>query len=204
MKKKCLVVSGGEYCDFDSTSYDFVIACDKGYEYSKKVGVMPNFIIGDFDSYKGELPSDIPIIKLNTDKDETDTFYAVKYALENGFSEIDVVCAFGGRLDHCIANIQTASYVVEHGGKTTFYGKDETLYCFSKSSIIIPKKEGYSLSVFALTDSCFNVWEKGTKYLLEGATLINKFPIGISNEWVEDFAEISCGSGVLLVVVSKI
>ena len=57
------------------------------------------------------------------------------------------------------------------------------------------------LSVFALTDRCEGVAIRGAKWTLEGATLTNAFPLGLSNEFAAPEAEISVENGALLVIV---
>ena len=64
------------------------------------------------------------------------------------------------------------------------------------------KTAGSSLSVFSLTDASYGVYEKGTKYTLDNAVLTNSFPLGVSNEWAENTAEIGVKDGILLVVES--
>ena len=38
-----------------------------------EAGIKPDLIIGDLDSYKGDIPKDVPIEKLPVEKDDTDT-----------------------------------------------------------------------------------------------------------------------------------
>ena len=52
--KKCLVISGGDFFDAPRSLYDeadFVVACDKGWDYAKRLEFLPDVVIGDFDSY---------------------------------------------------------------------------------------------------------------------------------------------------------
>ena len=62
MTHRCVIISGGNYAPVEGVqAEDFVIACDKGYVYAEKAGVRPNLLVGDFDSYEGVLPSDLPV-----------------------------------------------------------------------------------------------------------------------------------------------
>ena len=65
-------------------------------------------------------------------------------------------------------------------------------------------RAGYSLSTFSMTDEVTGLCENGVKYPLDNAVLTNKFPLGVSNEIVEDFAVISFKSGILFVCLSKL
>ena len=204
MEKFCLIISGG---DFDPVKdelkkADYIIACDKGYAYAEKMGIKSDIIIGDFDSIS-EPKTDIPILRYPVEKDDTDTMLAVKHALDRGFKSIVICCAFGGRADHALANIQAASYAVERGARVSVIGRDTELLVFSNGCERFKKKEGWSLSVLALSDECHGVNIMGTKYEGKDLILKNTFPLGVSNECVEDEAVISVKKGIILVLRSK-
>ena len=204
MNNLCAIVSGGQFSELNSIeNADFIIACDKGYEYLLRSNLSPDLFIGDFDSYLGDVPENIARIVLPKQKDDTDTMVSIKYAVSHGFKKIFMYCALGGRLDHTIANIQASIWAAKRIEYVKFLSEEEDIYVISNSKIKIPKKDGYSLSVFSASDVCKNVNIKNTKYVLNNAVIDNSFPIGISNEWIGD-AEISVGSGVLLIILSKI
>lgn len=203
MSKICAIISGGESAPLtDINTADFIIVCDKGYEYAKKEGVIPDLFIGDFDSFADEVPKDISKVTLPCEKDETDTMAAIKYAAESGFDKILLFCALGGRLDHLLGNLQTAVYAVKAGLSVKICDADNEIYVFSNSLITVPKKDGFSISLISLTDKCENVSVSGGKYTLKNATLTNASTLGISNEWIDDIT-VSTGDGVLAVVMSK-
>lgn len=205
MKGQCLLVSGGAFCKIPAElrKAETVIACDRGWQYAEKLGVEPNLIVGDFDS--SSLPeTSIPVERVPTRKDDTDTMLAAKRAMELGYTDIAICCAFGGRLDHTFANIQTAAYLVAHGAQVHLVGTDTDAFVFSEGVRHISRREGWSLSVFALSDRCEGLTIRGTKYECEGVTLTNAFPLGVSNVWEADEAEISVRSGILMVMQSKL
>ena len=203
--KKCLIISGGDYTPIKGVKKnDFVIACDRGYEYAKRDGITPMLIVGDFDSYSGNLPEDIRTIHLPCQKDDTDTMYAIKYAIEHGFKEIAIHCALGGRLDHTYANIQSAVYAAERGIKISIVDENSHILFLHNSQIHIERQYNCSLSVFAASDHCSGVCINGTKYTLENGQLTNSFPLGISNEWEADTAEICVQQGTLIIILSKL
>jgi len=214
LEKKCLIIVGGEYAPFrEDISFDYVIACDKGFEYADRMGIRYDIVLGDFDSASSTPHSDVPVITLPAEKDDTDTIYAVKYAIEQGYDDIYVSCAFGGRLDHTIANVQTAAFIARQGKMAHFYGTDTELHCFSacsdavsaddrKVSMTINRREKTHLSVFSLSEKCTGVSILGTKYELKDATITNHFPIGVSNEWKDSAATISIKDGIIAIVLS--
>lgn len=202
--KKCLLVSGGEFSPVsDIDTYDLIIACDKGYEHCQKMKITPDIVIGDLDSCTINISPETNLKKLNPIKDDTDTISSVRYALSKGYNQIDICCAFGGRLDHSIANIQTAAFIMEHGASTCIKGTDTILFSINNESISIPKKDNCYLSVFSISDKSTGVSITGTKYTVSNITLTNTYPIGTSNEWSSDSATISVECGMLIAVISK-
>lgn len=205
MNGLCVIVSGGEYCELpdELRGADCVIACDRGWQYAEKLGLSPDLIVGDFDSAP---PPAIgaPVRRVPTRKDDTDTMLAVRHALEQGWRDVAICCAFGGRLDHTLANLQSGAYIAAHGGRARLLGADTDARIFADGEETFPRREGWSLSVFALSDSCAGVTIRGTKYECEDAALTNAFPLGVSNVWAAEEAAVRIGRGTLLVVQSRL
>ena len=156
----CLIITGGDYNDLPKDiSYDRVIACDLGFEYAKKMGISPDVVLGDFDSYDAEnvrKEGFLPII-YPSKKDDSDTMLAIKHAISKGFDDIVITCALGGRTDHMLANIQSLSYAKEQGANVTIVGDKETITVISKETKEITGNPGDTFSLFSLTDECKNV-----------------------------------------------
>lgn len=203
MDKICAIISGGDFSPLDCIeNADFIIACDKGYEYAKFQNIVPDLIIGDFDSFSGNLPNEIKKITLPCEKDETDTMAAIDYAINHGFSKIILFCALGGRLDHLLGNLQSAAYAAKNGLSVKISDENNEIFVFSNSEILLSKRENFSVSVISMTDKCENVSILGGKYTLKNAVLTNTSTLGISNEWVGDIT-VSVGNGILAIVMSK-
>ena len=203
--KKCLIISGGDFSSLPvSIEYDYSIACDKGLEYATRLGITPDLIIGDFDSYEGNIEKDAPNVSIYpSEKDDSDTMLAIKYALSHGYTHLYIICALGGRMDHTIANIQSMLYVASNNGICEIFSDFEHLITFTGPSIILPKQEGYSLSLFSMSNVCKNVCILGAGYDVENIDLTNTFPIGLSNYWVDDAVSITMDSGIMLISMSK-
>ena len=201
---RCVIISGGDFCPVANLrADDFIIACDRGYEYARLLGVTPDLIIGDFDSYPGELPEDIPTQTLPCEKDDTDTMHAVKYAVDKGFDEILLICALGGRLDHLLANIQSCLYAIRRGVGAAITDRTTDIRFLQKGSLTLPAVENSSLSLLSASEKCTGVCISGVKYPLDKAELLYSHPLGVSNEWTGDQAKISVESGILMIVMSK-
>lgn len=201
--KTCAIISGGDFAPLsDIEKADFIIVCDKGYEYAKNSAIAPHLFIGDFDSFSGKVPCDIPTVTLPTEKDETDTMAAVKYAVNHGFTDILLFCALGGRLDHLLGNLGAAAYAAKAGLAVKITDLNNEIYVLSNSKITLPKKDDFSISLISLTDKCESVSISGGKYPLRNAVLTSASTLGISNEWIDDIT-VSLGQGVLAIVMSR-
>ncbi len=203
--RRCVIVSGGEFCSVpDKKPDDFLIACDRGYDYCLRLGVTPDLLISDFDSYSGPIDRTVPVDRHMPEKDDTDTMLAVRYALKHDFSEILLCCALGGRLDHLIANLQTLVFSQRHGCPSRIVSENTEVFTLQNGSVLLPRRDGWSLSVFAPDGPCSGVTIRGAKYPLQDAELLPSFPLGVSNAWSDSQAEISVRDGLLLIVLSRL
>ena len=163
---------------------------------------MPDLLIGDFDSYTLPLPAGIPVLRLPVEKDDTDTMYAVRWASEHGYDTVRLCCAFGGSLDHLLANIQTLHFAVNAGMAASADDECTEVRVFGPGRWSIPEKKGWMLSIFALTDKIEDLTISGVKYTLSHANLFNCYPLGVSNAFRGD-AEISFTRGAAAVLLCR-
>lgn len=207
--KRCHIFAGGDLGKIDqswfSTHHGFIICADSGYKHAVKLGLEPDIIVGDFDSYTGRLPENTEIYRTVPEKDDTDTLMAVKIAIERGYDLIYLYGAIGGsRFDHAFANIQTMIYAHEHGVKLICIG-DENIYLQGAGEAMYPRGKKYGenyFSVFAVTDTVKIKSLRGVKYPLENYDMKPSFPIGVSNEITEGQAFLDIEYGLALVIQS--
>lgn len=204
---KCYIITSFVAGDLslllDNGCDDFILCADGGYSIAAEYGVTPDLVIGDFDSIKSTIPAEIKTIKLPVEKDDTDTMACVKYAINNGYKEIIIIGGTGGRLDHTMANLQCLYYGVNHGINITLKDEKNIVSLHFPSKIQVKKREDFKLSIFAFSEFCGGITLSGLKYPLQNYTLQQSFPLGISNEFVSDYAIISFNTGVLLLILSK-
>ncbi len=207
--KICHIFAGGDLGKIDKTWFSthngFTICADSGYKHARKIGLEPDVIVGDFDSYTGKLPKNTEIYRSVPEKDDTDTLMAVKIAIERGYDLIYLYGALGGaRFDHAFANIQTMIYAHEHGAKLILIG-NENIYLQGKGEAMYPKSEKYGekyFSVFALTETVRIKSLRGVKYPLENYDMKPSYPIGVSNEITDAQAFLDIEYGLALVIQS--
>ena len=181
---------------------DALIACaDGGLRHARALGLHPDFMISDCDSMP-ETEGD-EVIRLKPEKDDTDTGHAIRHALDQGYRTLILVCALGGRLDHTLANIQNAASAAAEGANVTILDEREEITFLTGGTLRLPRRKGWGLSVFSLTDRCTGVCLRGVKYRLEDAVLTNRVPLGVSNEFAAPEAEISLTQGILMIAQTK-
>lgn len=182
---------------------DFIICADSGLCIAEKVGITPDLIVGDFDSYTGKLPENIEIYRSVPEKDDTDTLMAVRIALDRGYRDIRLYGGLGARFDHSYANIQTLIFAHANGSRMTIYDSDNILTVRGAGEYEFPHKPDWYFSLFALTEKAFIGELKGVKYPLDDYCMCIGYPIGVSNEITADKAYLRINSGLVLVIESK-
>ena len=201
--KTCYIFSAAEGLpkNFEKQCDDIVIAADAGYRHLEKMGIVPDIVLGDFDSLEF-VPNVSEIIKHPVKKDDTDTMLAVKTGLERGFKRFVLYGCVGGRLDHTLANIQTLNFIAQNGGSGYIYGEDYGITAIKDSSITFSEEQTGNVSVFSADTVSVGVTIKGLLYELEGASLSSNFPLGVSNEFIGKESVISVEKGTLCIIFS--
>ena len=202
-QKICFIVGAGENygININSRKYDMIIAADGGLSYLNEKGICPDFIIGDFDSFKGRIPEDA--IVLPQKKDITDMQAAVELGIEKGYDTFVIYGGTGGRADHTFANIQILAFAAEKGAKG-FLIDEKNIYTVIKDNKICFDEtyEGF-ISIFSLSDVSEGVYESGLKYTLENTMLKNTFPLGVSNEFTGKESFVSVEKGKILIIYPR-
>lgn len=206
MNTACWILAGGPEQGVPCIAVPkdaFVLCADSGLRLAERLGITPVLVMGDFDSL-GEIPKQ-PHIQAPMEKDDTDTILAVRYGLAQGYRSFVICGAFGGRLDHSFANIQTLLFLRQQGAEGVLAGVNDLVSLQGAGpEKRYPRREGDSFSVFSLTEQCEGVCIRGVKYPLESGILTMYHPLGVSNSIIEEEAVLSCQSGILLVVQSRL
>lgn len=179
---------------------DLVIAADAGYRICQSLGLVPDLLLGDFDSM--DQPADFPnVLRVPVEKDDTDTMLAIKTALERGCGTVHLYGATGGRrLDHTLANLQALLYLRRRGARGYLHDNDFLWTVIENESLTIRRTVEWGLfSAFCLGDRAEGVDEEGFQYPLRDAVLMPDFPIGVSNHILEPSATVTVRRGALAV-----
>ena len=180
---------------------DVIVCADSGMDYALRCGVRPRIVLGDFDSYSGNLPSDVELIRLPAEKDDTDTMFALRLGLERGVREFLIAGGIGGRLDHTLGAVQTLNFAVSHGASAVMSdGKQYAEVLEGPVSRRYQADGTKYFSLLALSPRVTGVTMTGFKYPLTNGEITYDFPLGVSNEVRESSAVLTVGSGRVAVI----
>ena len=121
----CYIMGAGEFpaaCQPKPREGDFLIAADGGMEHLKRAGLIPDLLVGDFDSWNLPAPKDLPVHLLPHEKDDTDTGVAIMEGRARGYARFCLYGGVGGREDHTFANIQALVKLARDGLRGFLYG----------------------------------------------------------------------------------
>ena len=187
----------------DLSKYDFtnkmVVGIDRGAYLAYRSNIKLDYAIGDFDSITTleleELYQYTNVIKLNPQKDETDTLYALRM-----FKDYDNLYLLGGiagnRIDHFVANLKL---FYEFPNLVMIDNNTCMMQC--ENNQIFQKDEYKYYSFFALED-VYDLSLKGFKYELENYFLSHASALGVSNE-IDGNASLTYSKGKLLLIKTK-
>lgn len=182
---------------FSPAPGDLVIAADGGYAHMG--GIKPDLVVGDFDSL-GYVPADEQVVRHPAEKDDTDTMLAARIGVERGYRAFMLLGGVGGRLDHTLANIQTLAFLRENGARAALIGEGETIVFLQNESLSLRAGLSGIVSVFSYGAVAYGVYERGLAYALTDATLTDTNPLGVSNAFTGEPADISVREGRLVVL----
>ena len=205
--RRCVVIAGAPgadaaYIKAALRPLDYIICADRGYQTAVEAGVTPNLLVGDFDSYQGGLPRGVEIIRLNPEKDDTDTLHCVKTALERGFTDFILLAATGGRLDHTLANLSVTEYLTDRGTHCIILSENEKTELLTEGRHIYSGCKGLTFSVFPYGCQIVVLSYNGAYYPLDHGVLTHSTAMGVSNVFTADTSEITVHEGRALLIIN--
>ena len=197
----CAIVGAGDFYSerFEIEKYEFIIAADGGALSLEKIGIRPNLIVGDLDSLNFA-PTGVEIRRFKVEKDETDMHLALIEGAKRGYDTFYIFGGVGGRIDHTFANYCLLKYAKEQGFSVYLMDKDYYSFVIKNESVSIFGKEGRTFSAFAFGGEARGVSIIGAKYEARDIIMTPDFPLGVSNSFISEKAELSVKDGALLVM----
>lgn len=181
---------------------EVVIAADKGYEFALKHGIIPEIVIGDFDS--STMPTNLNVLKLNVEKNETDGQEALAYAIKKGYDEIAIYGISGGRLDHEMGNLSLLKSGEEQGVSMVGKEYDVDIYFKSKGKYAFKTQKGKEFSIITFMEDSIISNGIGVKYPIDNLHLSsNSLGRAISNVAIEDEISFEVLEGGVLIFLYR-
>ena len=205
---KIALFAGGTIDSFQM-DFDLFIGVDRGSLFLIEQGICPDLAVGDFDSVSEEELALIcsqskEVLQAQPEKDDTDLELAVKAVFARSpQAQVTIFGAFGGRLDHTLANIFLPS-----NPEITPYmqqirlcnAQNELRYCPQGRHEIKPVAGMNYLAFMPVDDGRLTI--EGAKYPLNESNYFFK-KVYASNEFIDEPVFLECQSDYVIVIYSK-
>jgi thiamine pyrophosphokinase len=183
-----------------------LICADSGANFLFQYDIIPDYLIGDFDSINPEAlkyfySSKSSVEKYPVEKDDTDTQLALLKAVELNASTIVFLGCTGSRLDHTFGNLGLLLQCINLGIKASIRDDKNTIWLSDKPLEIIGKANEY-FSLLAYGSDIDNLTIHGAKYNLNNYSLRLGSSLTISNMFIENKVSIMFNSGILMITKS--
>ena len=206
-----------------------LIAADRGLEFFLDYLILPDVVIGDFDSLSEDgnflemQNEDIPyggmlewklqkgegkvveVVRLRPEKDDSDTQSAMNYAIQNGAKEIVILGVTGNRVDHLMANFGLLILAQKQDTEVALADRYNYMKLIPSGTILKKAEQfGKYVSFFPLGGDVTGLTLEGFKYPLDKYHLTTADSgLTVSNEISEEYAKVTYESGTLLMIMSR-
>jgi len=204
--KKCIILANGTppvkgiFNFLIRQGYDTLFCADGGANSAFKYNIIPDFIIGDFDSIDKKIlnfyKNKCKIIKIKSQND-TDLEKCLKYASIKKYKEAVVLGATGDRLDHSLCNL---------GIILKFYDKirikiihQKSMLCAYSKNVELLAVKGETISIYGF-DQKTKIVSTGLKYPLNDIALPFGQKESTSNVALSDKIKLQIRNGKIFVV----
>ncbi len=189
----------------EAEASDVVLCADGGLEHAAKCGIIPDYMIGDFDSVskktlEGFKEKGVKEIAYTPEKDYTDTEICVEKAIELGAKEICIAAGIGSRLDHSLGNLGLLHIMLSRGINGYIMSDNCKIFICCNNQITLSGEAGDIVSIIPYGGDAEGITLKGLKYPLNNASIPLGRPIGVSNVMAQNKCSISVNSGELIII----
>ena len=204
--KKCIILANGKpprksiITFFQKNGFDRLICADGGADSALRLGLTPDFIIGDLDSISKET---IKIFK-NTSQilqykrqNDTDVEKCLKFAIKNKFDEALLIGVTGNRLDHTICNL---GIVLKYFSKIKISLLAENSYLKPYTGDIrLKTQKGEIISLYGF-DKKTKITSRGLKYPLKNISLPFGEKESTSNVSTSNSVQLKIRNGIIFII----
>lgn len=183
-----------------------IICADSGANCMYDYGIMPQYLIGDFDSISKTaldyfMSSKCIVETFPKDKDYTDIELALLKAMELESDTIAFLGCLGSRADHSFANFGLLLKCINNNIKGYIRNENNYIELLNSPSVILGKPEE-NFSMLAYNSPVTDLSLSGAKYPLTNYRLEIGDSLTVSNKFLNRRVEIRFSSGTLLLLRS--
>jgi thiamine pyrophosphokinase len=203
MKKEkiIVIVANGETTQSDRSgeaihNASTIIAADGGADNCLETGIIPDYILGDFDSITEKGRTSFPADRYIhiADQDTTDMEKAIRFAMSLHPDRIRILSALGRRMDHTAANLLLLAEVNKQV-PVELYDNHGKMAILNPGTYTLPSFPGKPVSFFSI-NPIRHLTLSGFMYPLKDRNY-DSFFIGISNQCGEGPCTVSFSEGIL-------
>ena len=173
------------------------VCADGGVNTAARYGLKPSAIVGDMDSAQATALKKFrsTVVYKIVDDNSTDLEKCLSWVIQEGYHQIMVLGATGGRLDHFIGNLSALVKMSAHATVQFIDDSGEWIFVDRFKNLSIPV--GVTVSLIPLS-RCDGIVTKGLKWNLNFESLELGVRDGTSNLVVESPVHISVAKGNLV------
>lgn len=210
---KVILFAGAEIEDYNfckkyMENADKIVCCDSGIGHARALNLVPDYILGDFDSCKKEdleyyQKLGVAVKTFPAQKDETDMELGLDFAVTLNADDVVIFGGIGSRFDHTLANAHLLLRLLKKGIRARLVNEKNCVELID-SSIILEGEKGDLVSTIPLSMEVTGITLEGFQYPLVDHTLtIDDDIVAVSNVMLQKQCKISIKTGYLFVIQSK-
>ncbi len=204
--KKCIILANGRpprksvITFFQKNGFETLLCADGGADSALRLGLTPNYIIGDLDSISKEaikkFKKTSKILQYKRQSD-TDVEKCLKFAIKNKFDEALLIGVTGNRLDHTICNL---GIVLKFFNKIKLSLLSENSYLNPYTGDVRLKSlKGEIISLYGF-DKKTKITSKGLKYPLKNISLPFGERESTSNVSTSNSIQLKIRNGIIFII----
>jgi thiamine pyrophosphokinase len=212
---RIIIIANGQLSDSSDLRQrlgpaDRIICADGGAHHARRMGLTPDIVVGDMDSLDPGLRAELKAAGVRFEvhpahKDETDLELALRLAVAEGATDIEIWAMLGGRLDQTMANLLLLTRPEWDAARLLMVDGNQIVWPVrSGQETTIEGKSGDILSLIPLSHVVVGVTLDGVEWPLQTATLRFGSTLTVSNRLTTPLAHLRVENGLLLVIHQSI
>lgn len=188
-----------------------IVAADRGLVFLQKHGIVPDLVVGDFDSspegFIGSYRKEHPRVEIRTfdpEKDYTDSEIGAEAAVSAGCGKVVIIGGTGTRIDHVLGNLQVLALLEQEGAEGVILDPCNRITIHSRPFRIRREDQyGKYVSFFAYGGNVTGFSLSGFHYTVQDFLLTPNGSRAVSNEIDSKAGTVSFSSGRVLMIESR-